>query len=294
MYALNHKMFTFLRLNNTTIMARKSKLNLDYFPHIISSGKKISFIRKKWGNDGYACWFTMLEDLGLADHHYLDLRNDEGEDYSIQMMYLSERCYIPEEKLISIINDLVKLDSFDKEFWKHKILWSKEFHDSVQDAWKRRDTDCLTREQLITLLIEKKDKVEEVKKTKIKKEKIVKEKIPESVPNQIIVKEITYPWDSENFKNSWSHWKEFKKEQYKFTYKPIGEQSALIDLSKCSKGIEEVAIIIIHTSIAKGWKGFFPLKEDKNGESNSEKGNGKFSTISDSYAERVLGDLLSE
>lgn len=53
-------------------MARKNKFNLDYFPHIISSGKKISYIRKKYGNDGYATWFTILEELGLADFHYLD------------------------------------------------------------------------------------------------------------------------------------------------------------------------------------------------------------------------------
>lgn len=144
-------------------MARKSKLNLEYFPHIISNGKKISYIRKKHGNDGYATWFTILEELGLADFHYLDLRNEFNDDYSIQLMFLSERCYLEESKLISIIEDLVKLGCFDKELWEKRILWSQEFYDSVQEAWKRRDTKLLTRDEIFILLFGKKKVNENIK-----------------------------------------------------------------------------------------------------------------------------------
>jgi len=73
-------------------------------------------------------------------------------------------------------------------------------------------------------------------------------------------KEIIYPFDSGNFLKYWDYWKSFKKEQFKFIYKPIGEQGALKDLSELSKGKEKIAIKIIEQSICKGWKGFFEIK----------------------------------
>jgi hypothetical protein len=281
-------------------MARKNKFNLDYFPHIISSGKKISYIRKKYGNDGYATWFTILEELGLADFHYLDLRNEKDDDFSIQLMFLSERCYISEELLLNIISDLVKLGSFDKELWNNKILWSEEFFDSVQDAWRRRDTKCLTREELILKLTSSEIKIEknksefefEVKKNENKKIDIKSNLVPKK---EKIEKEIVYPWESENFKNEWDNWKTFKNDEFKFRYKSkSSEQMALIDLSKLSKGNEEDAIKIIHNSIGKGWKGFFELKNSGNGKSNTKgSGNEQF-TVSSDYASGILGTLLSE
>jgi len=74
---------------------------------------------------------------------------------------------------------------------------------------------------------------------------------------------IALPWEDEKFKETWILWRNFKKEQFKFTYKPIGEQGALKDLADLSGGDMNIAIQIIHQSIKKGWKGFFALKENK-------------------------------
>lgn len=76
---------------------------------------------------------------------------------------------------------------------------------------------------------------------------------------------LIFPFDTENFLKTWDIWKQYKKEQHKFTYKPISEQAALKSISSLSNGSEQKAIDIIHQSINNGWKGFFELKNKQNG-----------------------------
>lgn len=69
-----------------------------------------------------------------------------------------------------------------------------------------------------------------------------------------------YPFNTENFKEAWSIWKAYKKEQFKFIYKPIGEQVTLKSLSEDSGHNEDLAIQMINHSIACGYRGIFPIK----------------------------------
>lgn len=71
---------------------------------------------------------------------------------------------------------------------------------------------------------------------------------------------VELPWEDLRFAESWKLWTDFKKQQFQFTYKAIGEQGALKDLVDLSGGDMGKAIAIIHQSIKKGWKGFFELK----------------------------------
>lgn len=76
---------------------------------------------------------------------------------------------------------------------------------------------------------------------------------------------VIMPFESENFHNYWSMWKEYKHKQLNFKYKtPQSEQAALKDLVDLCDGYEETAIKIIEQSMAKGWKGLFKLKNDTN------------------------------
>ena len=74
---------------------------------------------------------------------------------------------------------------------------------------------------------------------------------------------VELPWEDDRFTQAWKLWTNFKKEQFQFAYKQIGEQGALKDLVDLSGGNMEKAIEIIHQSIKKGWKGFFDLKDQK-------------------------------
>jgi hypothetical protein len=124
-------------------MARPERNNVDYFPHPVSHGRKMFFIEKKYGNDGYSSWFKILEQLGSANYHYINLKDQT------QRMYLSARCNITEERLNLIIDDLVKLGEFNKVLWEeNKILFNQKFIDSIRDAYKKRSNKCITLEDL--------------------------------------------------------------------------------------------------------------------------------------------------
>lgn len=98
--------------------------------------------------------------------------------------------------------------------------------------------------------------------------------------------DIVYPWESEEFKNQWELWKQYRKEQHNFEYKSrITEQAALKKLSRLANS-EEEAIAIIEQSFESGWKGFFELKKDKNAKGESD-------AYSTEFAERIARGLAS-
>lgn len=128
-------------------MARPLRHTVDYFPHYIGDGKKVYIIDKKYGNDGYAVWFKLLEALAKTDDHWLDLQN------STNMLYQPSRCNVSKETMEAIITDLVTLGEFDAELWeKERVLWSDKFTSSIRDAYTKRLNNCPDREVIIELL----------------------------------------------------------------------------------------------------------------------------------------------
>lgn len=84
----------------------------------------------------------------------------------------------------------------------------------------------------------------------------------ENVNENVIKNEIILPFQTENFINVWSVWKDYKKREHRFTYKTeISEQAALQKLDNLSNHNEKIAIEIIKQSIENGYKGFFELKD---------------------------------
>lgn len=70
--------------------------------------------------------------------------------------------------------------------------------------------------------------------------------------------DVVLPWDTETFRTAWREWLEYKWHQHRFAYKRAqDEQTALHNIQKHSNNDERVAIHIIATSIANGWKGLF-------------------------------------
>lgn len=120
-------------------MARKRKNTVDYFPHIINEGKTMFIIESKYKNDGYATWYKILERLGKSENHFIDLSDTK------ELMYLASKCNMDEDKLKSIIKDLVDLGEFDKYLWdSHSVIWGQKFVDSIEDVYKRRYTEMPT------------------------------------------------------------------------------------------------------------------------------------------------------
>jgi len=78
------------------------------------------------------------------------------------------------------------------------------------------------------------------------------------------IKRISMPF-GEKFNETWKEWKLYKLKQHEFKYKSDGtEQAALHSLTSLAND-EKTCIEIIHQSMANGWKGFFNLKTNGNG-----------------------------
>lgn len=72
---------------------------------------------------------------------------------------------------------------------------------------------------------------------------------------------VELPWKNEDFKEAWGEWKKYKKQQFRFTYQPIGEKASLDDLVRLSKNNKNKAIELIKHAIAKSWQGIHKIKE---------------------------------
>jgi hypothetical protein len=101
---------------------------------------------------------------------------------------------------------------------------------------------------------------------------------------------IIYPFESEEFQNQWEVWQCYLEEQHEFGYlAEATEQAALTELGNLSKYDEATAIIIMHQSMANGWKGFFEVKQQYgNAKQLTTKGNAGYSdTFKRKIAERL-------
>ena len=109
------------------------KNSAEWFPHLCGDSASMFFLKTKYQCKGYMTWFMILEDLCKKDFHFLCL------DKKAELMRLSARCYVSEETLINIINDLVDLEEFNKCLWeKKKVIFSQKFCDSLKELYKKR------------------------------------------------------------------------------------------------------------------------------------------------------------
>ena len=113
-------------------MARPAKQTVDYFPHIIKNGKTITILENKFGNDGYAFWFKLLEILGSTEGHFYEYTNTTDKEF------LHARTLVSEETAKEILDLLADLNAIDPELWQENIIWSDNFVDNIEDAYSRR------------------------------------------------------------------------------------------------------------------------------------------------------------
>lgn len=89
-------------------------------------------IESKFGNDGYAFWFKLLELLGITDGHVYDYNNPADKEF------LLAKTRVSEDKAVKILDLLAELDSIDKQLWQENYIWSDNFVSNISDAYSRR------------------------------------------------------------------------------------------------------------------------------------------------------------
>lgn len=113
-------------------MGRPQKTTVDYFPHTCNHKKTIFILEERYGNNGYAFWFKLLEILGNTPGHCLDLGQEEN------MEFLQAKTHLGKDSCAEILCLLAKLQAIDPEAWEHKRVWSQNFIDGIAEVYKNR------------------------------------------------------------------------------------------------------------------------------------------------------------
>jgi len=115
-------------------MSRTQKDVVDYFPHVTraATGDTLTILQSKWGNDGYAFWFKVLEKLGHTDGHYIDLRNPVKRQLFLAYLRMDE------QTTVEIIDLLVEMGNYDKDLWNIGVIWCDNFIKEVAGVYQNR------------------------------------------------------------------------------------------------------------------------------------------------------------
>lgn len=113
-------------------MARPKKQKVDYFPHYCLHGSTMFILEQKYGNDGYAFWFKLLEYLGQEAGHYLNFNCE------MKWEFLQAKTRLSGDICEEMLNLLSKVGAIDPELWAQKIVWSQNFLDGISVVYKNR------------------------------------------------------------------------------------------------------------------------------------------------------------
>ena len=113
-------------------MARPKKQSVEYFPHYAKTGRTIFILENKFGNDGYAFWFKVLEILAESDGHYFDCSN------SANWEFLLAKTHCSKEIACSIIDTLIDLQKIDRVLWDKRIIWVQNLVDNFVEIYRKR------------------------------------------------------------------------------------------------------------------------------------------------------------
>jgi len=114
-------------------MARPKTQTVDWFSHQCVHGKTMFIIEQRFGNDGYAFWFKLLESLGSAEGHFLTLDNP------VDWEFFQAKTRLSEESCRQILDLLATLEAIDAPLWREKnIVWSDNFIEGIAAVYKNR------------------------------------------------------------------------------------------------------------------------------------------------------------
>jgi len=161
-------------------MARPKKEGVDYFSHDVSaSGSRTLFtLESKFGNDGYAFWFKLLETLGSQSELYYDCRNPAN------WLFLTAKTRVSEVMATEILDTLSQVDAIDADLWRQKIIWVQKFSDRLSDVFHKRGAETPNKPNFCNENPTKTaQSVAESTQSKVKESKVNKSK-EESTPDE--------------------------------------------------------------------------------------------------------------
>lgn len=129
-----------VRLFLCDIMARPIKNTVEYFPHFVKAGRTIFILESRFGNDGYAFWFKLLEILGESEGHFYDCADASS------WAYLLSKTRVGEEQAEEIISLLINLGKIDADLWRgHRVIWVDNFTAHLGELYRKRKLETPTK-----------------------------------------------------------------------------------------------------------------------------------------------------
>ena len=117
-------------------MARPLKNTVEYFPHFVKSGRTVFILESRFGNDGYAFWFKLLEILGESEGHSYDCSDTPS------WAYLVSKARVTDEQAEEIISLLVDMGKIDRTLWEeHRVIWVDNFVRNLFGLYKMRHAE---------------------------------------------------------------------------------------------------------------------------------------------------------
>ena len=230
-------------------MTRPRKQTVDYFPHSahVNSGKTIPALISKYGEKGYFFWFRLMELLALTDGHGYDC-NDELNWVHLQSYTMTNNEFLTSE----ILEYLVKLQAIDSKAWQKKGIWCQNFVDGISDVYRNRVEDSPTYKGFLRKISEYSGITEvrnpqsKVNQSKVNHTKVNEvEVIPEMIDTKIFAA--------------------FKEMRNKLK-SPMTAHAVVLIFARLEKLQNETGHDpnrILDQSIENGWKGVYPLKENR-------------------------------
>ncbi|WP_050697709.1 DUF4373 domain-containing protein [Anaeromassilibacillus senegalensis] len=117
-------------------MARTMKDVAEYYPHFVADSRTKSILEGRYGNDGYAFWFKLLELLCKTDGHAYDCRD------ALNMEYLIGYTRVSAEIAEQILDLLANLGKIDRELWtENRIIWCQTLVNNLKSVYEKRKRD---------------------------------------------------------------------------------------------------------------------------------------------------------
>lgn len=114
-------------------MPRPTKLTVDYFPHFVADSKTKFMLENRWGNDGYAFWFKLLELLCRSDGHYYNCSSIADWEYLLALTKVNE------QTALEIMDKLSEMGKVDNELWsKNKTIWCASLVENLGPVYSKR------------------------------------------------------------------------------------------------------------------------------------------------------------
>lgn len=85
--------------------------------------------------------------------------------------------------------------------------------------------------------------------------------VPDAVPSPAAEAVIFPSWATEVFRNKWKEFAEYKKSQYKFSYKGVPQEQQALRLLEQAYSSEGACVAALNEAMARGWR--WPVNSDR-------------------------------